>query len=494
MKMHSGTRAIDKIYKRRDRYEIPEWQRQEVWGQSKKQRLIDSVLRGWKLPKFYFLKTSANPEEYEVVDGQQRLLAIFEFFDNEFGLSKKSAQEFGGEFYRELPDKRSDAFDDYEIEFDEIEDAADEDVKEFFQRLQDGLRLTSSEKLNSVHSKLRDYVKQLTKHAFFQKIEASDKRYGHFDIVAKAVAVEIDGIEAGLRFDDLHAVFESQSNFSAKSNVAKRLESALEFLNRAFKANTGLLRNRTVAQSLITLAARLVQAGKMAGREDRFAVFIKSFMTELARQVEAGQGATDTEFIHFQKTINANMKGGAKIRQEILLRKLLAFNPTFAEVLDSAGLTEIGLGRAIGEDAGGIVNLIGQLNEKHSSDKGMDLFKPTNKTVLAQAGFGKPLRNFEDYKNFIDDLYFVFHEGVGNRLIGTIPVSFLDINVLRTALRHDTDHGKDKKVRAKKLKAGQIFSKYAGETSPESLAPVRFLVVQANILATLKQDLKQIKW
>jgi len=40
MKMQSKTRAIDKIYKRRDRYEIPEWQRQEVWSRSKKQNLI----------------------------------------------------------------------------------------------------------------------------------------------------------------------------------------------------------------------------------------------------------------------------------------------------------------------------------------------------------------------------------------------------------------------------------------------------------------------
>ena len=37
MKMQSAKKAIDKIYKRRDRYEIPEWQRQEAWSRSKKQ-------------------------------------------------------------------------------------------------------------------------------------------------------------------------------------------------------------------------------------------------------------------------------------------------------------------------------------------------------------------------------------------------------------------------------------------------------------------------
>ena len=82
MKMQAKTRAIDKIYKRRDRYDIPEWQRQVVWGRSKQQNLIDSILRGWKLPKFYFLRVSSDLEAYEVVDGQQRLATIFGFFDN----------------------------------------------------------------------------------------------------------------------------------------------------------------------------------------------------------------------------------------------------------------------------------------------------------------------------------------------------------------------------------------------------------------------------
>lgn len=49
MKTTPHRRALDKIYKRRDRYEIPEWQRGEVWDTAKKQQLIDSILRGWRL-------------------------------------------------------------------------------------------------------------------------------------------------------------------------------------------------------------------------------------------------------------------------------------------------------------------------------------------------------------------------------------------------------------------------------------------------------------
>lgn len=77
MKMETRSRAIDKIYKRRDRIEMPDFQREEVWSDDRKRLLIDSILRGWHLPKFYFRKTDDGG--FDCVDGQQRLSAIFLF-------------------------------------------------------------------------------------------------------------------------------------------------------------------------------------------------------------------------------------------------------------------------------------------------------------------------------------------------------------------------------------------------------------------------------
>src|SRR5437879_13711972 len=114
MRMTGGRRALDKIYKRRDRYDIPDWQREPVWDQLKKQQLIDSILRGWKLPKFYFVKTSED--EYEVVDGQQRLQAIYEFFSNELPRSNSSSAHFDGVYYTHHPQAASDALDDFDPE------------------------------------------------------------------------------------------------------------------------------------------------------------------------------------------------------------------------------------------------------------------------------------------------------------------------------------------------------------------------------------------
>src|SRR5204862_3961648 len=120
---------------------------------------------------------------------------------NQLALSAETTKRFGGPLYKDLQQQSSDAFDDFEIQFDEIEDADERDLKEFFQRLQGGLPLTASEKLNSVHSKLRDFARStLAQHAFFKtKVPLADKRYAYFDVASKVAAVEIDGLDTSLR-------------------------------------------------------------------------------------------------------------------------------------------------------------------------------------------------------------------------------------------------------------------------------------------------------
>ena len=428
-----------------------------------------------------------------MVDGQQRLVTIFEFFDNELPLAEEAAQKFGGVYYKDLSDKYTDVFDDFEIEFDEIEHASDEEVKRFFQRLQDGLPLTSSEKLNSVHSKLRDFLMKKTKHKLFEKVNASDKRYGHFDILVKTAAIEIDGIDVGLRYDDLRAVLESQAAFSGRSNVAKRIAGALDFVHQGFTLqDLAVLRNRTVVQSLLTLVCRLLQSGKQKGREKRVAAFFMHFLKELNKQVELGQKATDLEYLHFQRTVNANIRGGARIRQEILLRKLLSYDPGFAAMFGPAELVESGINATVKSDGAEVVGLFVDANTKYSATHGEDLFKATNKTVQAQGRIAIPFLDYQGYMRFIDDLYFLVHEGIGDRLQGNVPGSFKDVNTLRTELRHDVDHGSKRKVRATRKKGGKTFKRYSGAPSPAGLAPERFVIVQANMLAELKKDLRRL--
>lgn len=490
MKMTGGRRALDKVYKRRDRYEIPEWQRGEVWNVERKRQLIDSILRGWKLPKFYFVKW--DDDEYEVVDGQQRLTAIYEFFANELSLADAAAAAFGGPYYKDLKQKLSDAFDDFEIEFDEIEEASEEDLKQFFQRLQQGLPLTSSEKLNSVHSKLRDFARSLMKHAFFKtSVAVADTRLAHFDIAAKASAIEIEGIDTGLRFEDLKAIFEAQKNFSSSSAVAKRITSALDLLAKAFPAKEQVLKNRTVVQSLVTFVCRLIETGKAAGLETKISEFFRHFMQELAHQVELGQAATDFDYIRFQKSINANVRAGARLRQEILLRKAFLHDSVLADSFDPSALKASGLSGRAKELAESITVHVGRINAAYAASHGEDLFKATNKTAQALLAIGKPVHDLAGYSAFVAHLYFLFRESIGQRL-QTLPQSFIDVNTLRTDLQHDVDHGEKNKAKKKQKEIGNTFLKYSGIKTPQLLDASRFVLVQANLLSAIELDLTNL--
>jgi len=491
MKITPGRRALDKLYKRRDRYEIPEWQRGEVWDTAKKQQLIDSILRGWRLPKFYFVQTAED--EYEVVDGQQRLTAIYEFFANELPLSEASQKLFGGPFYKDLKAKYSDSFDDFEIDYDEIEDAAEEELKQFFQRLQEGLPLRSSEKLNALHSKLRDFCRLQARHKFLSsRVAVPDTRLSHFDVVSKVAALEIEGIDSGLRFDDLRKLFEAQATFSSTSAVAKRIQASFDFLAKAFPKQDPALKNRTIVQSIITFSCKLVETGKANGLEKKIAAFIKNFLSELSRQVELGPAATDYDFIRFQKSVNANVKAGPRIRQEILLRKAFMHDPALADAFGANAVAVSGISARVSELGTAIASQIGKLNTAYAAKHGEDLFKATNKTAQALVNVGKPIGDLPSYKSLVDDLYFVFREGIGQRLGAQLPQSFVEVNILRTDLQHDVDHGEAKKVVAKRKKIGETFAKYSGVGSPEVLEPSRFVLVQANILSALAFDLENL--
>jgi hypothetical protein len=452
----------------------------------------DSILRGWKLPKFYLVKQDED-DDYEVVDGQQRLTAIYEFFANELPLSEESREHFGGPYYKDLKQRISDSFDDFEIEYDEIEEASEEELKEFFLRLQQGLPLTSSEKLNAVHSKLRDFCSDLVKRRFFMKtIAVANTRYAHFDIASKAAAIEVEGLSAGLRYEDLKKIFEAQKSFSSTSAVAKRLRDAVDFLANAFSDAEPALKNRTIVQSVLALACRVVETGKSKGLEKPFAAFIGQFLEELTRQVELGPAATDYDYIRFQKSINANVKAGARIRHEILLRKAFISDAKLADAFDPSVLASSGIAGRVGELGTTIAEQIGRLNSAYAATHGDDLFKATNRTTQALLNIRKPIKGLEEYSVLLGDLYFLFRESTGQRLAPNWPMSFVDVNTLRTDLQHDVDHGDKKQVIKKRLKIGSTFKKYSGVSAPQLLDAERFLLVQVNLLSAIELDLKNL--
>ena len=91
----------------------PQYQRAPVWNKTKKQKLIDSILRGYDIPKFYLRETPQSDKyEHEVVDGQQRLRAIWEFRTDGYELGDESNDlpklpDLSGLFHNQLDSEYS---------------------------------------------------------------------------------------------------------------------------------------------------------------------------------------------------------------------------------------------------------------------------------------------------------------------------------------------------------------------------------------------------
>ena len=60
------------------------YQRKLVWSEAEKRRLINSVEKELPIPLFMFVRGKADPESIEIIDGMQRLNAIFSFIEHKF--------------------------------------------------------------------------------------------------------------------------------------------------------------------------------------------------------------------------------------------------------------------------------------------------------------------------------------------------------------------------------------------------------------------------
>ncbi len=222
--------------------------------------------------------------------------------------------------------------------------------------------------------------------------------------------------------------------------------------------------------------------------------FFEKFSSDLRTEVEKGQKATDTDLIEYQLAVSYATSDRESIekRNEILIKKLILFDPSFAHYFLKEGPSEKSIEKQVLTLANGIGDLIYKCNETYSAKIGEDIFKATNETVKGLRLFGDPIKDHESYGQFIDALYKIIYEGsgVGSRLSPTLPDIVKDIITLRTDLRHDVDHGKKSKIRAKEKRLADTVTKYSGKSSVQLLGKEDFLALQLGILDALKNYLE----
>ena len=85
----------------------PPYQRKSVWSKKKKQSLMDSLFRRYYIPKLVIreVRLSDTQTVNEIIDGQQRITTVQEFFDNQYPLPSTLSdldKQLPGSFYKDL--------------------------------------------------------------------------------------------------------------------------------------------------------------------------------------------------------------------------------------------------------------------------------------------------------------------------------------------------------------------------------------------------------
>lgn len=146
----------------------PKYQRRLVWPFKNKVYLIDTILQGLPLPKFFVelkVEPSTGKTIYEMVDGQQRLSTILEFIkgttsDNkEFILSEKNHpkpetfnSELEGLSFATLPSQYQQRLWGYQLSMEELVEANDAEIRDMFVRLNlNNVKLKDQELRNALY-------------------------------------------------------------------------------------------------------------------------------------------------------------------------------------------------------------------------------------------------------------------------------------------------------------------------------------------------------
>ncbi|NQW22875.1 MAG: DUF262 domain-containing protein [SAR202 cluster bacterium] len=177
----------------------PEYQRGEVWSGTQQKKLIDSVMRGYPLPLIYLhhiQKTVAGMqrEDFEIIDGQQRINALYYFAEGAYKLLdpilddrearfpnflKTQPCPWGQKDFQQLPADMQNRFLSTSLAVVKITTDDENEARDLFIRLQAGLALNAQETRDAWPGQITDFVLRVggkpkvaryPGHGFFQRV------------------------------------------------------------------------------------------------------------------------------------------------------------------------------------------------------------------------------------------------------------------------------------------------------------------------------------
>jgi uncharacterized protein with ParB-like and HNH nuclease domain len=168
--------SIDDLIQAQTRISFPDFQREKkLWSTPQKALLIDSILKDFDIPKLYFNQPDKKNDDFEVIDGQQRLWAIWDFFGDVYSVQLNGGEKGDELKFSQLADSKyktiKNTIEKYKLQITVFEEADEDYLRELFVRLQWGLLLVTGEKLHAASGEMKRFVfDQLAKRNFIEEL------------------------------------------------------------------------------------------------------------------------------------------------------------------------------------------------------------------------------------------------------------------------------------------------------------------------------------
>ena len=331
--------AILRLNAEKERINVEPWyqRRGEVWTPEKKQLLIDSILNDYDIPKLYFHSLSPGQRseygnfDYAIIDGRQRLEAIWGFADDGFPLSDDFSYLpdpkviAGGMKYSDLGSaypKLKIRFDSFTLPIVCVETDDIDIIEDMFSRLNEAVPLNAAEKRNAIGGPMAQCIRTLSEHHFFSsRVKFPDTRYQHRETAAKLLFIEytilfqkriIDTKKPYL--DDMVRKYKDGKAIRL-DEVRNRTTKVINALDSAFLDRDGLLR----AQTVIPVYYLAMRTASSIGKQE---VFSREKLEEFNEKLVQNRSiaATDIasanfEYLEYDRMSQQGTNDAASIRE-----------------------------------------------------------------------------------------------------------------------------------------------------------------------------------
>ncbi|MDH6355836.1 hypothetical protein M2132_002186 [Dysgonomonas sp. PH5-45] len=231
----------------------PQYQRTSVWSETKKKLLIDSMLRGYDLPKFYLRATPNDPlYEYEVTDGQQRIRAITEFMsedrDEKYHLDSTiiNGVNTNNLDYANLGELK-DSFDNYELNIAIIDETTPEEIRSLFARLQMGAQLNQVELRHALASNIGSAIFSVVEnHPFFANCKIPNIRFKHQDYLDHVMTIVYNLGKTDVKAKNIEKLYKDLADATGDifQDYIRKTNTVLDWMNDLNNLQKGIFKNK----------------------------------------------------------------------------------------------------------------------------------------------------------------------------------------------------------------------------------------------------------